>query len=462
MCLRKHLRKERNLFGMSVNIQPFLVEIEAHLKRDVIPYWRARAVDPEHGGFLTNFDSNGDPLPCPEKYLNTQSRFIWWFSTLCGRYPADSHYARMARNGVDFLVRHFWDDSNGGWYWKTYADGSPLDTAKIVYGQSFAIYALSQYTHCVGDSRGLEYAARTFDLLQKYASDTLHGGYLENLNAAWEQFPDDEGGVNRKGLDTHMHLMEAYTGLYAVSGVEVHRRKLLELVELIKTRMVNAAYGCGRNQFDAAWNPLPAVAIMRTWNAERNGPGTAQPLDTTSYGHNVELCWLLHRALDVAKVDAAPYLSLTHALVEHAVQHGVDWEYGGIFRDGLPEGPAVVLEKEFWQHAEALVGFIDAYQRFGDARYFEAAECVWRFILDHLAVSAGEWRTLMSRDGRTAIDGNLGNPWKDPYHTGRALTESVDRLRSVLSSTQCDGSVLTRHEEGHNPAPQAMMEKTKG
>jgi mannobiose 2-epimerase len=114
----------------------------------------------------------------------------------------------------------------------------------------------------------------------------------------------------------------------------------------------------------------------------------------------------------------------------------VDWDYGGIFRDGLPEGPAVVLEKEFWQHAEALVGFIDAYQRFTDVRYLEAAECLWRFIRDYMAAAAGEWRTLMSRDGQTTIDADLGNPWKAAYHTGRALTESVDRLRSLLSMDQ--------------------------
>jgi len=341
-------------------------------------------------------------------------------------------FSAIAKWGFDFLLRYFRDNENGGWYWKTLADGSPLDAAKIMYGQSFAIYALSQYTNCVGDIRGIEYASRTFDLLQKHAADALHGGYLENLNSSWERYTSDQGGVNRKGLDTHMHLMEAFTGLYGVTGDDIHRRKLLELIELIRERMVNRAHGCGRNQFDAAWNPLPAIAIARTWNAERNGPGTSQSLDTTSYGHNVELSWLLHRAIDVAKFDATPYLPLTRSLVDHAVRHGVDWEFGGVYRDGLPEGMAVVLEKEFWQNAEVLVGFIDAYQRFGEPRYLQAAKCVWGFVRDHMVAPSGEWRTLMSRDGRTAIDANLGNPWKAAYHTGRALTESVDRLRTLL------------------------------
>lgn len=417
---------------MPIQIEILLAEIVAHLEQAVIPFWLRRAVDPEFGGFRTNFDADGEPLPCPEKYLNTQCRFIWWFSSLCRCYPDEPRFRAIAQQGFEFLLRYFWDKKNGGWYWKVRADGSFLDSAKIVYGQSFAIYALSQYTDCVGEPQGIDYAARSFDLLQKYAGDTLHGGYFENFNTEWEQFPNKHDGVDRKGLDTHMHLMESFTSLYAATGTDIHRRKLLELIELICSRMINKTHGCGRNQFDAAWNPLPAIAIIRTWNAERNGPGTSQPLDTTSYGHNVELSWLLHRAIEITGIDATPYLPITRPLIDHAIRDGVDWELGGIFRDGLPEGPAVVLEKEFWQHAEVLVGFIDAYQRFSDARYLEAAGCTWRFIRDHMVAPAGEWRTLLSRDGQTAIDPALGNPWKAAYHTGRALLESIDRLRSLL------------------------------
>lgn len=418
---------------MSKQAQTLLAETEAHLEHGLIPFWLERAVDPEFGGFRTNFNGDGVPVLCPEKYLNTQCRFIWWFSTLCRRYPAAPRFYEIARQGFEFLLRYFWDGKHGGWYWKTAADGSPLDTAKIVYGQSFAVYALAQYTACIGDPRSIDFALRTFDLLQKYATDTLHGGYFENLNANWERLTNDHEGVNRKGLDTHMHLMEAFTGLYAVTKADIHKRKTIELMDLIQTRMVNTVHGCGRNQFDAAWKPLPAIAITRTWNAERNGPGTSQPLDTTSYGHNVELSWLLHRAIDVTSVDPVAYLPLTRALVDHALRDGVDWEFGGVYRDGLPEGPAVVPEKEFWQQAEVLVGFIDAYQRFQKPQFLEAAECTWRFVRNHMIAPAGEWRTLVSRDGGTAIDAALGNPWKAAYHTGRALTESVDRLRSLVS-----------------------------
>jgi mannobiose 2-epimerase len=412
-----------------------LAEIEHHLQTDVIPYWRNRAPDLVHGGFLTNFDSMGAPLPCPEKYLNTQCRIIWWFSVLARREP-QSDYAVLAREGVDYLIRTFWDAASGGWYWKNRTNGDQLDPSKIVYGQSFAIYALSEYGVSVGDERGFDYAERTFDLLQKFATDTLNGGYIENFDRHWNPLNGELAGMDRKGIDTHMHLMEAFTGLYSASGREVHRTKLLQLIELIRLRMFDWHHGSGRNQMDAAWNPLPVVSIARTWNAERLGEGIPQSVDTTSYGHNVELSWLLHRALDVCRVNEERYAVMTKALMHHALRFGVDWACGGIYRDGLPEGPPVNLDKEFWQHAESLVGFIDAYQRFGDARFLEAAACVWRFTRDHLAQPAGEWRTLVSRDGLTIIDGNLGNPWKCPYHTGRALLESVDRLRAICHRSE--------------------------
>ena len=35
-----------------------------------------------------------------------------------------------------------------------------------------------------------------------------------------------------------------------------------------------------------------------------------------------------------------------------------------------------MTEKEFWQHAEVLVGFLDGYEVFKDPRYLKAFEAV--------------------------------------------------------------------------------------
>lgn len=418
-----------------VRVENLAIEIHDSLEHGIIPFWLARAWDATYGGFLTNFDENGRELPTPEKYLNTQARMIWWFSTLFRHNPHRTEFKELATRGVDFFIDTYWDQTYSGWTWKSTREGNCLDAGKVVYGQSFAIYALSEYYRATRDPRGLEYASETFDLLQVYCADTLRGGYYENLEQDWSLAPGGFYGGDRKGLDTHMHLMEAFTTLYAASGKAIHKRKLMEILDLIVQKMVDPESGCGRNQFDLNFHPLPAIALNRTWNAEREGDAPAVPTDTTSYGHNVELAWLIHRGLETAHVDPLPYISVTHRLLSHAVTHGVDWEVGGIYRDGTSKGGALIKDKEFWQNAEVLVGFLDGYEHFGETVFLEAFENVWRFVHTHMINhKVGEWYTLLDREGQS-IDGKIGNPWKVAYHSGRATLECTTRLQRLLENS---------------------------
>jgi mannobiose 2-epimerase len=117
-------------------------------------------------------------------------------------------------------------------------------------------------------------------------------------------------------------------------------------------------------------------------------------------------------------------------LMDHAIENGIDWRYGGVYRDGLREtGKVIVLEKEFWQNAEIMVGMLDAFKTFGDEVYMKAFVTVWKFNREFMVIEGlGEWRTLCDREGNI-LDGNIGNPWKVSYHTGRAAMEVVDRIR---------------------------------
>ncbi len=417
--------------GIGKQVEVDYKEIHKHLYNELIPFWEKNAVDKTYGGFMTNFDANGVALEMPEKYLNTQCRMIWWFSTLNGVAPSESNKEK-AKQGVDFLIKYLWDNKNGGWRWKVKRDGSALDDGKVVYGQSFAIYALSEYYISTGDKRGLEYAEQTFDLLQKYCADTQFGGYYENLESNWVPAQKGFSAGDRKGLDTHMHLMEAFTSLYLASGNELHKRKLLEIINLISDKMVDHNAGSGLNQFDLAWNPLPAINIKRTWNAEREGEKPADPTETTSYGHNTELVWLMVRALNAVKSPVEPYKPVFKLLLNNAVKYGIDFEKGGIYRDGLRKGGALVLEKEWWQHTEALVGFLEGYELFNDVRYFEAFEAIWGFVNNKMINhKVGEWRRLLDRDGKV-IDGSIGNEWKVAYHSGRSMMECDRRLQKLM------------------------------
>jgi mannobiose 2-epimerase len=420
---------------MSESLRAAAREIRDHLENGIIPFWARRAYDPENGGYLTRFDGDGRSSGTPEKYLNTQCRLLWWFSTLARSGRDRDVNLWLATQGFEFIRRHFWDKTHGGWFWKVSANGLCVDDGKVVYGQSFAIYALAEYALASGSEDARTLAVETFDQLQKRCADRARGGYLENLERDWSPSAPGFNAGDRKSLDTHMHLLESFTVLLGLTGEAAHRFALLEVATLIRERMIDPSTGCGRNQFDLAWNPIPAIAIRRTWNAERQGEAPGAPTDTTSYGHNVELAWLLRRALAVAGEDAAPWEPLMRRLVDHAVKHGVDREHGGVFRDGTTGGGPLVLEKEFWQNAEALVGFLDAWQATGDHRHAEAFLNVWEFVRDHFVAPCGEWRVLLSREG-TPLDGNVGNDWKVSYHTGRTALECTERLRKIGEGDQ--------------------------
>jgi mannobiose 2-epimerase len=410
-------------------------EMYIALTQKIIPYWLSRSIDNQFGGYLTCFDDKGNPLPDDNKYIVTQARMVWGFSYLGRRFPQERQPEMLAaaRQGAEFFMKNFWDTVNGGFVWKTDRGGKVLDAGKLVYGETFAIYALAEYYRFSQDSRALELAEKTFDLLQIYASDTLNGGYYENLEPDWRRSAGGKYAGDRKSLDIHMHAMEAFTGLYAASGKEIHGRKLMEIIELLLKHMINSEKGYGYNQFDARFNRIPAINIFRTWNDERETSEVIEiPTDTTSYGHNVELSWLLKAALDALKADGPKYQLIIKKLLDHSLQYGFDWEYGGVYRDGIADKQVLVTDKEWWQNFESLVGYSNGYLCFKDKRYVDALEKTWAFVRDKfIDAETGESRQLLNRIGEPIVS-NMGNPWKGIYHTGRSLAETIQRIDRVL------------------------------
>ena len=120
------------------------------------------------------------------------------------------------------------------------------------------------------------------------------------------------------------------------------------------------------------------------------------------------------------------------SLLDHALMHGYDYECGGIFRDGVGDGDAIVLDKEWWQNWESLVGFLNGYVLTSDDKYLNAFKNLWQFVKTRfMNYDVGESRQLLDRRGEPIIS-NMGNAWKAIYHTGRSLFECVKRLESII------------------------------
>ncbi|MCL1922527.1 MAG: AGE family epimerase/isomerase [Propionibacteriaceae bacterium] len=400
--------------------QAHLQQMEAHLK-GLGEFWRQRGIDPA-GGYHTTFDQEGHTVPQQRKTLVAQTRILWTFTALAEAFD-DTSFLEMANHGVDYLEKQFLDADLGGWFWSRGSD----DLAKIMYGQSFALYALATYARVASSDHARQLACDTFDVMHK-AADIAEGGFWENCGRDWS--PEDTDSGRRKSLDIHLHLLESFTALAELTGDPTHLRRLREIRELLLEKMIDWATVIPGNQYNGSWVEQLPIVISRTWIAERIGDEALPPGQiVTSYGHNLELGWLLGWADQVLDGDPTYGGDLVYELAAHTLRYGFDHTHGGIYREGPPEGKATDTDKEFWQNSEALIGFLHAFERTGKQEYADAFASTWDFARRHLIHPEHcEWRIRTTRDG-SPIDSTLGNQWTGGYHTVRAAIESVKRLQ---------------------------------
>ena len=413
--------------------EEWLIEVQNHLRDELLPYWRSHGVDHDHGGFLTYYDKDGKPTGETVKTLVCQTRMIYTFASIHRSGLDDGKFLEWAQQGVEFLIEHFWDDDHAGWVWTTERDGTPINESKLAYGHSFAMYALSEYGMASGDLRGMEWAVRTFETYQTFAADNRYGGYYEFFEKDWRKKKPGVYGGDRKSFDVHMHLMEAFTNLYEATGAQIYYDKTLEMVELLFDRIIHPEFGTGVAQFLPDWSPQRAILFRDVWGSDRDvGEDEGRPLNNTSFGHNVEFGWLLHHTIRILGMDRAAFDDRLRKLYDHCVAYGVDYERGGVYCEGPHDGPARERNKEFWQQAECLVGMLDAYQIFGDEKYLDAYENVHRFVMDHVINhEVGEWYPLFD-ENNTRLWDYMGHAWKINYHTVRSMIQTESRLLKLV------------------------------
>ena len=153
---------------------------------------------------------------------------------------------------------------------------------------------------------------------------------------------------------------------------------------------------------------------------------------TYTFGHDIEASWLLCEAAGVLDDPA-----LLQRVKSIAVQMAGVVLNEGILADGglCYEGRAgnlIDAGRECWPQAEAVVGFINAFQISGDEKYLAAAMRVWNYAEKHLVDHVhGEWFWRINEDGRPDTNLPKVSEWKGPYHVSRACLETMNRLKGI-------------------------------
>ncbi len=411
-------RPDSLLSGVSdlPNLPKFKETLERILTENIIPFWYPQVMDMAEGGYRLNHDLRGRWKGRANKRLVTQARTLWFFSRLAETEYGTAEHLEAARHGYEFLVERLWDEEFGGFYWEVDSGGVVTKPDKQLYGQAFALFALSQYALVSGDPKAATLARELFALLENRAHDQRYGGYREFFHRDWELAPEESrsyihASANVKLMNTHLHLLEALTMYFLLTGDRVARERLIDLVFIQSNAVVRKTIGACTNEYRQNWIPL-------------NGPAH----DRVSYGHDLENLWLLTESCNAAGISSGPLLDLCQTLFQYSLRYGFDREQGGFYHTGPINAPADRREKIWWVQAEGLVGALKMYELTRDDVYIACFSRTLDWIVRHQTDwQHGDWHAQVSEKGRPS--GDKAGEWKCPYHNGRAMIECLGLLR---------------------------------
>lgn len=383
-------------------------EIQNHLVKDIIPFWR-NLRDDENGGYYgwVGYDLKVDKKAVKGCILN--SRILWFFSNAYTMLK-DESLLQEADHAFAFLKERCADRENGGIFWSIRYDGTPEDTTKHTYNQAFAIYALSSYYEASGKQEALDMAKELFYIIETKCTDEI--GYKEAFDKAFHEIENDKlsenGVIAAKTMNTLLHVFEAYTELYRVAKLPEVGEKLHWIMETFAHKVYNPELHRQEVFFDENMKSI---------------------IDLHSYGHDIETAWLIDRGVEVLGDPAMEALlsPITRDLTAQIYKVAFD---GHSLANECERG-VVNTHRIWWVQAETVIGFLNGYQKDPSRKeYLQAAESEWQFIKDHVIDkrAGSEWYWEVDEDGKPYPDRPIVEPWKCPYHNGRMCMEVMKRL----------------------------------
>jgi mannobiose 2-epimerase len=387
------------------------ISFRQEVKENILAYWIMKTKDPGKGGFYGAIANKGHVHQKANRSMVLNARILWSFSLAYKMFDEDK-YLYTAQRAYNYVMKHFWDDKHGGFFWSVDYKGNKQDPKKQVYAEAFGIYALTEYYMATRDEESLEKAKATYRLLEKHAYDKEHGGYFEAYERNWELSDDlqlSEVDMNTlKSMNTHLHVLEAYTNLYRVWKDEQVKARLEEMITIFLEKIINRE----NYHFHLFFNEAYEVESSEI-----------------SFGHDIEGSWLLYEAAEVLGNEALKerVKQVSLKMAGATLEEGVDPD-GGMIYETHPDR-VKDSDKHWWPQAEAVVGFYNAYQLSGEEKYKEAARKSWQFIQKHIVDKRyGEWFRRVSRDREVYQEDLKVSGWKGPYHNSRACFEMIRRL----------------------------------
>jgi len=415
-------------------------EFQHSLFQKLLDPWYPRAVDTAYGGYLSNLSYDFKPFGKQDKYIVTQTRNVWTLSEVVSRYPKyRSTYGPWAKQGVQFLRDKIWDKQYGGFYSLVSREGDPVRHAndpftgtKTAYGNAFSIYGLAVYSEVFKDSAAHNLAIRTFKWLDENAHDARYGGYFQNLHQDGSPYKQGFSGQPPKDQNSTIHILEAFTELYKIWPDALLKSRIQELLDILQKKIITDRHYMILF-FKADWTPVSYRDSLK------GGKAQFFENDHVSFGHDVEIAYLMLEATEAIGIDKAPILMLGKAMVDHAIENGWDDQNGGIYDAGYyikKDGPITIVQhsKIWWSQAEALNSFLLMAEYFPNDQhdyynhFLKQWEYLQKYMIDH---EHGGWYWGGLDEEPQQRKRPKGTIWKATYHDSRALMNCIERLTEM-------------------------------
>ncbi len=383
-------------------------ELNAELQ-NILSYWLNKSPDYKYDGFIGQIDFKDHKNYEAEKGSVLNARILWTFSAAFLHYN-EAEYKATAQRAFACIKAHFYDEAHQGIYWSVNADGSPKDTKNQIYALAFTVYGLCEYYRASNDSEALNMAKKLYDSIECYSFDPLQKGYFEAFTNDWQPMDDlrlsDKDANEKKTMNTHLHVVEAYANLYKAWPDRLLKDKIVELLETIETYFITET-GHLRLFFDENWNEKP---------------------DVISYGHDIEAAWLLQQCAEATGDSALIARFKKYAIqMTDATIEGLDAD-GGLWYEYDPKAQKRIEEKHWWPQAELLIGFFNAWELTNREKYLDIVLKNWEFIKNRIIDQEnGEWIWGINADN-APIQKDKAGFWKCPYHNSRACMELINRI----------------------------------
>ena len=379
---------------------------------NILEYWMKYSLDNEYGGFYGRIDHHNHLIPKSSKSCILNTRILWTFSAAYN-FLKRKELLEVANRAYTYIITHFLDKNYGGLYWEVDYLGNPLDIRKQIYAQAFGIYGFSEYYKACGNLESLHHAQDLFWLIEKHSFDPENNGYIEALNEKWEPLQDmrlsKKDANEPKSMNTHLHILEAYTNLYNIWKEKLLNKQIENLLWIFLNKIIDPKSYHFQLFFDLSWTVKSSII---------------------SFGHDIEGSWLLTEAAEELGNEKLlkEMKNVAIKLVDRTIMEGTDTS-NSLFYEYDKKTGKIDFDKHWWSQAEAMTGLVNAWQITGNQHYLKKSVDIWDYITKFIInVEYGEWNAVIDKFNHVITTGDRMGFWKGPYHNTRACIEVFNRL----------------------------------